>query len=125
MSNAGWASEVSQYLRSTFREQAQDVGAEVAADIKAAISTPVEYDGSKVIRSRPGEPPRKESGDLLDSIDFAVEQFDGTEQLSVYSDSKILGYLDGGTSTIEPRPVFGPAFERWAGPAADRLGAPK
>lgn len=42
------------------------------------VSVPVEYEGGSVIRSRPGEPPRMETGELRENITFTVvEDADG------------------------------------------------
>lgn len=50
----------------------EGVGRDVSADLKKTISIPVVRQGAKVIRSKPGEPPRKDTGRLYNSVRYVV-----------------------------------------------------
>jgi hypothetical protein len=105
-------------------EEAERLGAEIAADVRESIDIPVEPTSSGyVVRSRPGEPPRRESGHLWESIGFEVARDDGRRRvgLSVYSDDPKAAGLEYGRDDVRPRPFMAPAFDRWADQVAERI----
>ena len=113
--NAGWAASVSDQLRRRSAAAAEQLGPEIVADVRQAASVPVEKEGGRIVRSKAGEPPRKQTGALVESIGYEVT----AEALVVFSTCAYAARLE----TDGDRPLFGPAFERWADPAAERLGA--
>ena len=71
--------------------------------VREAVSVDVEYYGGIVIRSRPGEPPRRETGDYSNSI-LSASGEDGDEIWgSAYTDHW-KGHLEDGFQNIAPRP---------------------
>lgn len=91
----------------------------ITDDIRQKISVPVEYvrgprDGIHVIRSKPGEFPRKEYGNLQRSIQWVINRESPMIYLDVFSDVIYARYLEEGTENMEPRPVWLPAAEEWA-----------
>lgn len=70
-------------------KQSEVADAQVA-DIKKRISVPVDRRGSTVIRSKPGEPPRKDTGALYESIEqFTADSFTTIE--TVISTDRVYG----------------------------------
>lgn len=89
------------------------LGGQYAADVKESLDISVEYVGSEVIRSKPGERPRRETGELQDATRHEVDRllFDETE-LSILNDCPHAAPLEFGTQTVLPRPFMAPALER-------------
>lgn len=102
-------------------------GGLVADDIRDQISVPVGYrigprGGVTVIRSKPGEPPRRETGDYQSSIDHQTATDGSRVTTSIFTDDPIGGYLENGTSRMAKRPHFKPVFDEYAADAARRIG---
>lgn len=83
------------------------VAAKVASDVKDRISVPVGYKigprgGSTKIRSKKGEPPRKDTGRLYQSI--TSESITDTDEVntSVYTEVEYATYLEDDLD----RPIF-------------------
>lgn len=92
-------------------------GINAVSDIKSALKVPVEYRGDVVIRSLPGEAPRRETGDLQGSIDAkTIDGQDGPDSVTLEVSTNI-HYAPRLETT---RPFMGPAFERMS---ADLPGA--
>jgi len=104
-------------------EQSLDVlGGQYVGDVKESLDVSVEYQGSEVIRSKPGENPRRETGELQDATRHEVEKLLFDEQeLSIVNDCPHAAPLEFGTQTVLPRPFFGPAFERLTDKMPDDL----
>lgn len=60
-------------------------GERMAAEIKDRVSVPVERTGGKVIRSKRGEPPRKDSGRLQAEIASDTIEVGDVVSMAVYS----------------------------------------
>jgi hypothetical protein len=75
----------------------------------------------RVIRSQPGESPRKETGDLQASVQHAVEADADVYTLEVYSDCPYAPHLERGTDQIARRPAWEPAVEAAIDAHLDRL----
>lgn len=99
-----------------------DIFAEkLVEDIQEKISVPVEYQtgprgGQVVIRSKPGEPPRKENGDLWESIENIPTTREAQTKIvaRVVTRLKVAGWLQNGTKYLDPRPFW---------PAQDEMDA--
>lgn len=112
---------VTAYLAGRMRPAVESVASEIAADIRERINVPVGRSGGRIIRSKPGEPPRREYGDLYKSVGtVAGGQGDQIEAIAG-STSKIAVYLEYGTGTVAPRPHFTPAFLQAQLGIADRI----
>lgn len=97
------------------------IGVELVEKIRDAIDVPVEFTSGAVIRSEPGEPPRRESGDYQGSIRHVTERDGDTITTVVGTDSVIGAYLEGGTERMKPRPHFAPVTDEFAQNAVERV----
>jgi hypothetical protein len=91
----------------------EDVVAGITADVKERIGVPVEYAGGHVIRSKPGEPPRTEFGDYINSWTYTVVR--NGDVITGTSGSTLPGrgvWLEKGTGRIRPRPHVEPAYQQ-------------
>ena len=81
-------------------------------EMRELIGIQVVYQGAEVIRSLPGEPPRREFGNLQNSqmIETTISQ-DRIEGI-LYTDNIIGAYLEHETGTISPRPHYAPYAQR-------------
>jgi hypothetical protein len=125
MANEGFVEGVMAVLTRSVADELRDLGPAVEADIVELVSVPVQYAGSEVIRSRPGEPPRRETGIYRDSIRHEVidgEAGPDSATLHLFTNSVIGTYLEYGTSAMKPRPHFGPTFEAWRDEVVRRVG---
>lgn len=100
-------------------------GKEWAEGLRRDISVPVGRSGSRIIRSLPGEPPRREFGDYYDSITHVTRRESST--LIITEIGSILPnrgvWLEGGTSRIRPRPAFGPLHDRIESEAPNKIAS--
>lgn len=77
-------------IETSIEEAMRDVGEKIVADIKDRIGVPVGYTvgprgGHKKIRSKPGEPPRRDTGRLQNEIASDVIAAQGLIEGAVYS----------------------------------------
>lgn len=116
---AGFTQSVINEINSAARAAVTDILRDARRELRDSINVPVQRVGSEVIRSDPGEPPRREFGDLWKSIQISVVQVSDTQiRGRLYSNDKTgkvlaleYGRLDG---SLEPRPFFGPQQKRLA-----------
>lgn len=110
-----FADSFSGRIRKATRLALNEVGRRGVAHIRSLIDVRVQYVGSWVIRSDPGEPPRREHRDLQKSITYKVEAKATTlEDMMIYvddsrrSDGKegVAFFLEYGTFHVEPRPFW-------------------
>ena len=75
-----------------------------------------------IIRSKPGECPRRETGKLQNAVRHEVERllFDVIE-LSIINDCPYATFLENGTGIMSPRPFMAREFERLTDKLADDL----
>jgi len=66
------ADEVMRDLSRRVEDLMEGVGRDVSTDLKKIISISVVRERGHVIRSKPGEPPRKDSGRLYNSVRYVV-----------------------------------------------------
>jgi hypothetical protein len=108
------------------------IGDRAVAELLSALSVPVEYVGSQVIRSDPGEPPRMEEDALRQSTDANLIPGDPLPSLRVSVGPRPGGDPDaatvlefGGVSSwgqIAARPFMRPQMLRIEGYAEDEIG---
>lgn len=95
------------------------VGKAAQADIEESISVPVgrDFAGNAVIRSAPGEPPRRDESQLYGNVESAV--FSRPNVIgSVVSSSRpetpsVPQELEFGGVRVAPRPYMAPAMDRF------------
>lgn len=105
------------------RAALEDIADRATANIREAISIPVEYaEGGLIIRSSPGEPPRREDGALMAGIDFNIVDGEGLPELYITAErlgmgdadaARVLedGGLNGQGHYVAPRPYMAPEAE--------------
>lgn len=112
-------------IRPALERALNRVGETEIETIKDDISTPVEIDPvtGRKIRSNPGEPPRTDTGELLNNLgvdiipnasDMSVTLIIKSERPSTPEAPGVLEY-GGGDWNIEPRPYMVHAFNRVRG----------
>lgn len=104
------------YLEQAQKQITQDIAVEMKQEVKNILDIPVSKNGAKIVRSRPGQPPRKNSGNLQNSVDYLLEQ-KGTEiSIKVFCDNSApyALYLEYGTQKTAPRPFMLPTLNKYA-----------
>lgn len=103
-------------LEKAQKEIAQNIGAEMKQEIKGILDIPVSKNGAKIVRSLPLEAPRKESGNLQNSVDYFLEENKDNLTIKVFcSDSAPYAiYLEYGTIKTAPRPFMLPTLNKYA-----------
>jgi hypothetical protein len=79
-------------------------GNQTRDDWKDRVSIDVVRSGSQVIRSLPGEPPRRDRGDLYDNIESRTEADAEVITVSVDTDIPHALFTDAGTDRMAARP---------------------
>jgi hypothetical protein len=64
-------------------EAIEQLGGDVADDLRKSLSVPVDYSTSPPTRSKPGEFPRMDSGDLLASVNYTVYRTGGRDRINL------------------------------------------
>jgi hypothetical protein len=109
-------------------EALKQIGAKEVAEIREDLSVPVELgEDGKIIRSSPGEPPRKEFGILQENVEYAVVPGEGAIPLPELIISSSRPPISSGDDPEAPRvlelelhrPYMTPAMIRVKGYAAD------
>jgi hypothetical protein len=101
-------------LTAAAQEAMEQAGEDINADIVEMISVPVGRSGGRVIRSQPGEPPRKETGGLIAAQRVQVlSDAADVVTLTIQNQSRVANWLERGTSKMSPRPFYSVAFSRW------------
>jgi hypothetical protein len=107
------AAKAKKILHEAIREALTEIGRDYVDTLRDLVNVRVVYIGGTVIRSDPGEPPRREWGDLWRSFGFKVASRATTlEALTIFSTSMVSFALEYGTDRIEPRPHWEPAAEQ-------------
>lgn len=123
---SNFARQASARARKAARLALNEIGRRIVADIRFSIGIMVQKVGSELIRSDPGEPPRREptwlserGGFLWKSIKYKTLPGATTlDELLIYTSDIVAVYMEFGTGTIEPRPFWEPArrrAKRWTG----------
>lgn len=126
----GFADELMDDLQRRKERAFNEFAREVAADLKELIGTPVQQaqvSGSRgrsrrqIVRSKPGEAPRKETGAYQKSIQSAVEPEGNHLAAVIYTTAKVGTYLEEGTRRMDPRPHWITIERKWRPRFAQRI----
>jgi hypothetical protein len=118
------ASTITRQLATRFQGALNECGAEWQQRLRQSVSVPVQRQGSKVTRSKPGEPPRKDRGDYAASFVHATRTEGPLVILSITSTQPdIATFLEGGTERMAPRPHFGPLTRSVASEVVPKLNS--
>ena len=128
-------------IRSAVAGAWREIGLEMTLDLRKRVSVPVVFVASVgpigangrrpisyavTVRSRPGEPPRLETGQHYASINFAVDDTQNAEgspvELTVFSDGRYAASLEFKAPDRGGRPHFRPLLSDWAPRLAPRAG---
>lgn len=90
---------------------------DLADDVRKRIGVPVERSGGRVIRSKPGEPPRRDTGRLQASVDAARIENDSHVVASVSVDTPYARKLNDQMD----RPIFGDLLDQHTDAIADAV----
>ena len=114
MSRANPADAMHAHLMERLRGAMDRIGAGLAEDIRESVSVPVGRSGGKVVRSKAGEPPRRETSGYRATIRHAT-RVEGDRVVTEAGTSEELGeWLEKGTGTMAARPHYEPARRRLA-----------
>ena len=85
-------------------------------EIKNILDIPVSKNGARIVRSLPMQAPRKESGNLQNSVDYLLEENKDSLIIKVFcADSAPYAlYLEYGTNKTAPRPFMLPTLNKYA-----------
>jgi hypothetical protein len=93
--------------RAAARAALERVGREAVAELVRMVSVPVVRGRYRIIRSLPGEPPRKEFGTYVTTIKHKrMPGGHSVEELSIYSNDPRALWFEKGTSRMAKRPHF-------------------
>ncbi len=111
---------IMEHLHSRLEHGIDELADATVEKVRMLISIPVERTATSVIRSKPGEPPRRDSGDLYNSIRKGplVSDADGV-RTEAGSDLWYSVNLENGAGRVDPRPHWRPAYEEIAPNAAE------
>lgn len=68
----------------------------------------------EVVRSDPGEPPRREYEVLINAFKANFEDEPSSSEMNIDTRYMVAVWLNYGTENIEPRPFWEPWMDRWA-----------
>lgn len=112
-----WSQQIMAGIRERIVDEADATGADMVADIREKISTPVEYietgDGVIVIRSDPFDYPRKDIGHLWGSEEHEVINGGAVIELHVRNTAAYARRLHDGHDNVAPRPFHDLAMLEW------------
>jgi hypothetical protein len=91
----------------------RDEGETLSSDVRSRISVPVEKSGGKIIRSKPGEPPRKDTGRLHAEINTQTIVAGDVAEMAVESPTPYAPPLNNELN----RPIYGLLLDE----SADRI----
>lgn len=94
-----------------------EVAEMIKSDLRRLISVPVEGSGRNAVRSKPGEPPRKETGKLhkmFRSVNNRLGVGKDKVLISVWNTDVKAKWLEKGTRRMAKRPFLAPVRADWA-----------
>ncbi len=98
---------------SDLMEPLEGVADAMVETVQEFISINVERQGGRVIRSAPGEHPRKDTGRLYESIQYEIERDESIITITIDTDTPYAPFLEFGTSKMAERPIFEGIMERF------------
>lgn len=105
------------------RHAMEEAGNDAADDLRELISIPVVRTKGKVIRSSPGQPPRKDTGALLASVKSVIDEIEKDRiAVTISTDTDYDQFLKNGTARMAARPFDGPIETKWEPIIENRLG---
>lgn len=122
-----WSQRYMARIHERWTMELDTIGTEITEEVRESISKPVEYFGLKVVRSKPGQRPRKETGHLWASQAHAIIERGGPA-LQIRNDAEYAYTLDViGVFSMQyggayfTRPFFHVATDRWHPKIGPRL----
>lgn len=115
------ADEITDALIDRARDGFDEIGADLAERLRKKIDVAVGRSGGVVVRSLPGEPPRRDTGDYQATVRHETRTEGNTVTTAAGTDSQLGPWLEGGTSRMKPRPHFKPVREEFAAEAVERV----
>lgn len=111
--NEGFLSAVRAKVVEAAKASLERFARERIVDIQTRIGIPVERTTGRIVRSSPGEPPRKDSGDLWNSLQATEVVFISNEiDIFIFTTVPYAKWLEEGTDRgLEPRPWWEPSFQ--------------
>lgn len=103
-------------LKKAQKQIAQNIGTEMKQEIKNILDIPVSKNGARIVRSLPMQAPRKESGNLQNSVDYLLEENKDSLIIKVFcaNSAPYALYLEYGTDQTAPRPFMLPTLNKYA-----------
>lgn len=100
-------------VQQAFRRALTVVAGEVKADFVKITGKPVTFWRGRVVRSKSGEAPRKETGVFNASFHFRTSASPNRDAMEMWSDDPKFPHLELGTKYMVPRPSFKILWGRW------------
>lgn len=120
--NNGYVDKVMGRIAASVRAAMDQIAKDVEADVRKSISIPVGRTKGRVIRSKAGEFPRRDSGRLYRAVTSAVADVTTDKiRATVSIGTGYSGFLDRGTGRMSPRPMKAPTLAKWKPIVIDRL----
>lgn len=108
-------------LRGRVAASMDQLGASMATTLKNIVAVPVERTKGRVIRSKPGEAPRRDTGAYQESITHATTESGNTIRTESGSPRKLADWLQHGTNRMAPRNHYDRLREQIAPEVVDRI----
>lgn len=89
-----YADQLVRQMEAKVEAELEKLGSDVAADLRQLISVPVDHSTKPPTRSKPGEPPRADTGRLRDSVTHTVYRAGGRLRLVVATNTPYAGYVN-------------------------------
>jgi hypothetical protein len=98
------ADAITDALAEDMRVAFDAIGQELEDRFRELVSVPVEYEGKRVIRSKPGERPRLETGRYQESFRHTTNVDGDKVRTEAGTTDKRGAFFTAGTSRMKPRP---------------------
>ncbi len=94
---------------------------DLRTELRDLVAKPVGRSGSKIIRSKPGEPPRRETGKYQASIKHTVTVAGNRVRGEAGTPMLLRVWFRDGTARMAPRPHFAQVYRKAKAEAAERI----
>lgn len=115
------ADEITDRLIAGSRAGFDGIAEELSRRIKAMVNIPDGGTPSRPIHSKPGEPPRRESGNYRDSWQHATEVRGDTVRAVTGTPMELGLWLEKGTGRMAPRPHASKLAQEFGGEVVTRV----